>query len=112
MKSKPQDPVFCHVRGTTWPKCPSDADGVKGAHTAFVSAMEFFVVVINVFKERERNMNSTYLCTHWLILVCALTRDQTHNLAVSEWCCSQLTYPARASTMEFYPQDQDKEKKA
>ena len=25
---------------------------------------------------------STYLCIHWLILVCALTGDQTHNLGV------------------------------
>ena len=33
------------------------------------------------FFEGERNIN-TYLCIHWLILVCALTRDKTHNLAL------------------------------
>ena len=34
--------------------------------------------------EREREMCcSTLLPTHWLILVCALTRDRTHNLSIS-----------------------------
>ena len=27
---------------------------------------------------------STYFCIHWLILVCALTRDQTLNLGTSK----------------------------
>ena len=26
---------------------------------------------------------STYLCIHWLILVCSLTRNRTHNLVIS-----------------------------
>ena len=34
-------------------------------------------------RERETSVCcSTYSCTHWLILVCVLTRDQTHNLVV------------------------------
>ena len=34
-------------------------------------------------REREREICcSTYLCIHWLIPVCALTRDQTLNLGV------------------------------
>ena len=41
---------------------------------------------------------STYLCIHWLILVCALTRDQTHNLGVSVQCYNQLSYSARTYT--------------
>ena len=38
-------------------------------------------------RERERETSiccSTYLCIHWLILVCALARDGTHNLSVWE----------------------------
>ena len=34
-------------------------------------------------RERERETSiccSTYFCIHWLILACALTRDQTHTL--------------------------------
>ena len=55
---------------------------------------------------------SPYLCIRWLILVCALTRDQTCNLGVSGqcsnqathlgvsgWCCKQLSYTARASSV-------------
>ena len=37
---------------------------------------------------REREMLiccSTYLCIHWLILICALTGDQTHNLRILGW---------------------------
>ena len=35
-------------------------------------------------RERERRLIccSTYLCIHWLIFICALTGDQTHNLGV------------------------------
>ena len=47
-------------------------------------------------REREKHLLFTYLCIYWLILVCALTRDQTHNLRVSEWCSNQLRYTARA----------------
>ena len=39
---------------------------------------------------------STYLCIHWLILVCVLTRDQTHNLGTLGRCSNHLSYPARA----------------
>ena len=39
---------------------------------------------------------STYLCIHWLIPICALTRDQTHNLGVLGQCSNQLSYLARA----------------
>ena len=37
-----------------------------------------------------------FLCVHWLILVCALTRDQTHNLGELGKCSNQLSYLARA----------------
>ena len=55
-------------------------------------------------RERERHFLSkkyccsTYLCIHWLILVCALMGDQTCNLGVSGWCSNQLSYLARAET--------------
>ena len=37
---------------------------------------------------------STYLCIHWLIVVCVLIDDRTHNLGVLEHRCNQLGYPA------------------
>ena len=56
---------------------------------------------INWFcRGRERETETliccfTYLCVHWLILVCALPRDQTCNLGILEWYSNQLSYPAR-----------------
>ena len=52
-------------------------------------------------EERERKKKtsiccSTYLCICWLIPVCALTGDQSHNLGVSGQCTNQLSHPARA----------------
>ena len=45
---------------------------------------------------------STYLCIHWLILVCApTTKDQTHNLGISGQCSNQLSYKARARLVHF-----------
>ena len=55
-------------------------------------------------RERERKTLtccSTYLCIHWLLLICALTRDQTHNPGVSGWRSKQLIYPARAGHSRF-----------
>ena len=51
----------------------------------------FFKNFIYLFKSngkggRERETSiccSTYLCIHWLILVCALTGDRTRNLGLS-----------------------------
>ena len=45
-------------------------------------------------RERDQFVVSLNLCIHQLILVCALTRDQTHNLGVSRQCSNQLSYPA------------------
>ena len=42
---------------------------------------------------------STHLCIHWLILVRALTWDQTRNVGVWGRCSNQLSYMARA---DFY----------
>ena len=46
--------------------------------------------------ERNIDVLFTYLCTHWLVLVCALTGNQTPSLGVSGWRSNQLSYPARA----------------
>ena len=46
--------------------------------------------------ERNIDVLFTYLCTHWLVLVCALTRDRTLNLGVSGRRSNQLSYWARA----------------
>ena len=37
----------------------------------------------------------TYVCIHWLILLCSLTWDQTYNLGVSEQLSNQLSYLGR-----------------
>ena len=34
---------------------------------------------------------STYLCIHWLILVCALTGFRIHNFGISGWCSDNWT---------------------
>ena len=39
---------------------------------------------------------STCLCIHGLLLVCVLTRDQTHNRDISGRCPNQLSYLASA----------------
>ena len=39
---------------------------------------------------------STYLCIHWLILLCALTGDQTHDFGILGQHSNQLSYSARA----------------
>ena len=38
---------------------------------------------------------------YWLILVCALTRDQTHNLGVRGQLSNQMSYQARAYDLIF-----------
>ena len=56
------------------------------------------------FREREEGGRerdtliyySTYLCIHWLLLVCALTRDWIRNLGLLGWCFNQLSYLYRA----------------
>ena len=39
---------------------------------------------------------SAYLCIHCLLLLCALTRDRTHNLGIWGWRSNQVSCPARA----------------
>ena len=53
--------------------------------------------------EREREpwiCCSTYLCIYWLLLVCALTGDQTSNLGISGQRSNQLSYPAKLLILE------------
>ena len=55
-------------------------------------------------RERQREKEaltccSIYLCIHQLILVCALTWDQTGNLDVSGQCSNQLSYLARTKML-------------
>lgn len=42
-----------------------------------------------------------YLCTHWLIIVCALTGDQTFKVRMSGQCSNQLCYPGRDFLLIF-----------
>ena len=47
-------------------------------------------------RKRERNINLLFhLHTHWLILVCALTLELTHNLGESRQCSNHLSYPGQ-----------------
>ena len=44
-------------------------------------------------KERETSISCfTYLCIYWLIFVCALTRNKTHNLGVSGQCSNPVIF--------------------
>ena len=54
-------------------------------------------------RETERNRDrqtspyhSTRLCTHWLILICALSQDWTCNIGVSGRCTNRRSHLARA----------------
>ena len=53
-------------------------------------------------KERERKKHlfccSTYVYIHWLLLVCALTRDGTCSLGVSGQCSNHLSFLTRVHT--------------
>ena len=53
--------------------------------------------------ERKRVVSCCFmhLGIHWLLPVCALTRDWTHNLGMSGWCSNQLSYPARTIPVAF-----------
>ena len=62
----------------------------------------FYLLICLIERERKEERETSICCSiylriHWLILVCALTRDQTHNLGVSGWCSNQLSYLARAN---------------
>ena len=51
--------------------------------------------------EREREKTtlicfSTYLCIHWLLLVCALSKGLNPHLGISGQYSNQLSYPALA----------------
>ena len=58
------------------------------------------------FLERETLIyGSTYGCIRLLLLVCAITTDQTHNLDIAGQCSSQLSnqgYMARANIVNFF----------
>lgn len=62
-----------------------------------------------IFREQgERHVNLLfhlrYLCIHWLLLVCALTRDGTHDPGVSGRCPNQVSCLARAALSAFIAQ--------
>ena len=67
--------------------------------STYASGLELYLLILREReREREREISiccSTYLCMHLLILTCALTRDQSHNLGVLGLCSNQLSYPAR-----------------
>ena len=48
--------------------------------------------------ERERNIDLLFhlFMHYWLLFVCVLTEDQTHNLGVSGYHCNRLSYLGRA----------------
>lgn len=59
--------------------------------------LSFLSFYLFIERDRQRQRDwliccSTYLWIHWLILVCALTGDQTSNVGVSWQCSNQLSY--------------------
>ena len=62
----------------------------------------FYLLILREEEKRDRQTDRHWfvvpLRIHWLILLCSLIRDQTHNLGTSGWCSNQLSYPARAET--------------
>ena len=72
-----------------------------------ISVFVFLIFIYWFERERQRETErgreretliccSTYLCIHWLILVCTLTGDWTHNLGTLGWPSIQMSYLARA----------------
>ena len=54
---------------------------------------EYIFFKLTDFRKRETSIcYSTYLYIHWLILVCALTWNQTRNLVISGQRSNQLSY--------------------
>ena len=77
---------------------------VLGTASFFKKKKNFLIFIDE--RERERDkfvVLLIYLCIAWLLLVCALTRDQTDNLGVLGWCSNQLSYPARAGIASWKP---------
>lgn len=63
---------------------------------------KYFLLILQRESKGERKREtsicySTYICIHWLIIICALSRRQTCNLGVSRQCSKQLNYLARAT---------------
>ena len=55
-------------------------------------------------KERETLICCfTYLSIHWLILVCALTRDCAHSLGTEGRRSNQLSHLARGDQCALFP---------
>ena len=59
----------------------------------------FYLLILEIERNRRRkrervslSCRSTYWCIHWLLLVCALTRDRTCNLGVLGRHSKQLGY--------------------
>ena len=74
------------------PGCQEKAMSTQSCFYFFLKILKLFIDSGGRGGERESEGESvretsiccfTYLSNHWLILVCALTRDQTHNLGIS-----------------------------
>ena len=74
---------------------PAPRPGSPSSLTLF-----FFLKFID-FRERDIDLLFPYVCSHWLILACVLTRGRARNLGVSERCSNQPSYLARASSLTF-----------
>ena len=77
----------------------------SNSHKITSGILIFFFLMYWFFRKGERRREgetretavgcSTYLCIHWLLLVCALIGDQTCNLGTWGQCSNQLSYSAR-----------------
>ena len=74
--------------------CAILGDRLIGPPSCTCKKFFFNLLILERGQERERKTLiccSTYLCIHWLTLVCTLTGDQTHNLGLLGRCSNQLT---------------------
>ena len=73
-----------------------------GMYPSPYETLNWFILKIDFRERKEKERReistccSTYLCIHWLLLVCALIWDPTRNPGLSGRCSDQMSDPARA----------------
>lgn len=96
--------VSCTIWHYQWPFFGSLGDvwlefSLSGIKITALDVLKNVLKLILRKRKRERHIKccSTFLCIPWLMLVCALTWDRTHNLGVLGRRSNQRSHPARAA---------------
>ena len=67
-------------------ECKINVIYIFGPLIKSLMSKQYFYKILRINIETKRSIFcSTYLCTYWLILVCAVTGDQTYNLGIVRW---------------------------